>query len=127
MALCRWDILCRIFILYICREYLCRIFWMRILAKYIYKYHIHNNTWKHSHEYFMLMGKGAGTDVPVGNRITCLGCVYEMISMLMPACQRVCYADVETCWCEKWKSHTTTCSFIHDLCANVGMLAKMLC
>ena len=93
---------------------------MRILAKYIYKYHIHSNTWKCSREYFMLMGKSASADAPVGNRITCLGCIYEMISMSMPACQQVCYADVEMCRCEKWKSHTTTCSFIHDLCADVG-------
>ena len=100
---------------------------MRILAKYIYKYHIHNNTWKCSGKYFMLMGKGAGADVPVVNRIMCLGCIYEMISMLIPACWQVCYADVEMCQCEKWKSRTTTCSFIHDLCAHVGMSVSMLC
>ena len=75
----------------------------------------------------MLMGKGAGANALVGNRITCLGRIYEMIFMSMPACRRVCYADVETRWCKKWKSHTTTCSFIHDLCADVSMSASMLC
>ena len=104
VALCRRDILCRIFILYICHEYLCCIFWMRILAKYMYKYHIHNNTWKHSRKYFMLMGKGACADALVGNRITCLECVYEMISMSMPAYSRVCYADVEMRRCKKGKA-----------------------
>ena len=99
---------------------------MRILAKYIYKYHIHNNTWKLSREYFMSMCHGASADALVANRITCFVCLYKMISMSMLACWQVCYADVEMYRWEKWKSYLT-CSFLHHLCANVSMSASMLC
>ena len=68
VPLCRQDTLCRIFMLYISREYLCHIFVMKIFAQYIYKYHIDNDTRKCYREYFMVMWKGTSADAPVGNR-----------------------------------------------------------
>ena len=157
VALCRWDILCRIFILYICHEYLCHIFWMRILAKYIYKYHIHNNTWKRSRKYFMLMWKGTGGQQNYVFRMRLRNDFYVNASMsvsmlcwhgdapvrkmekphnylllhtwFMCRCQHV-GKYVMPKWrhqWKKWKTHKTTCPFIHDLCADAGMLATMKC
>ena len=60
-----------IFVVNIYAVYLYHIFWIRFLVKYIYKYQIHNNTWKLSGEYFMSKCHGAGADEQVGNIIAC--------------------------------------------------------
>ena len=48
-----------------------------------------------------------------------------IIYVPMLACQRVCYAKVETCQWENGKAPELI--FIHDLCADAGMLATMKC
>ena len=109
VPLCRWDPLCGIFMLYISCEYLCRIFVMKIFAQYIYIYiyHIDNNTWQRYRKYFMLMWKGARGQQKYMKYLGVLGSIYEMIYMLMLACQRVYYADMEMCqWPKYLPLHT---------------------
>ena len=48
-----------------------------------------------------------------------------IIYVPMPACQRVCYAEVETHQWENGKAPELI--FIHDLCVNAGMSATMKC
>ena len=56
----------------------------------------------------------------------CAVVLVPMHRWAMSACWRVCYADMETCQWEKWKS-CYTWSFIHHLCADASMSANMLC
>ena len=48
-----------------------------------------------------------------------------IIYVPMPACRRVCYAEVETHWWENGKAAELI--FIHDLCADASMSATMKC
>ena len=48
-----------------------------------------------------------------------------IIYVSMPACRRVCYAEVEMRWWENGKA--TELIFIHDLCTDAGMSASMKC
>ena len=66
------------------------------------------------------------TLVPMRRWATELCVSYAFRKIFLCQCRRVCYADVETHWWEKWKSRYTS-SFTHHLCADAGMSANMLC
>ena len=77
----------------------------------------------HVSEYVMPTWRHAGGK---NGKAATLGPSY-IIYVPMPACRRICYAEVEMCRWQKWRSHRTNCPFIHDFCADASMSATMKC